>query len=85
MITGIIVLEDQVLKFDIGWDCQRCKLTIRDTMSDQERELVVTNEQLGAIVGTAICGTNETVMKAAIPVAESAFPTDWPKELRPMP
>jgi hypothetical protein len=85
MITGLLILEDIVLRFDIGDNCDECKLTVEDRLSGQQRSLVCNNEQLGAIVGTSVCGTNEAVMNAALPIAESAFPADWPKELRPMP
>jgi hypothetical protein len=85
MITGLIILEDIAIKFDIGENCQHCQLTVSDRSTGQERSLICNNEQLGAIVGTAVCGTNEAVMTAALPIAESAFPADWPRELRPMP
>lgn len=84
MITGHLVLEDIVMDFEIESQ-ETCRLTIEDTFSKQKREIVCNSEQLGAIVGTSVCGTNESVMEVALPIAESAFPADWPRELRPMP
>ncbi len=73
MITGLIILEDTVLKFDIGSDCANCHLTISDSSTGQQVETTVNNEQLGAIIGTAICGTNEKVMEAAGPLVHEAL------------
>ncbi len=85
MIAGTIHLEDCSMTFRLAKDEQLAELTISDNFTGKEATLKVTFEQLGAIVGTSVCGTNEAVMTAAMPVAESAFPEDWPKELRPMP
>lgn len=84
MIAGTIHLEDINLSFR-ALQGQEPEVTISDNLTGQERTLKVTFEQLGAIVGTSVCGTNEAVMAAAMPIVESAFPVDWPKELRPMP
>lgn len=73
MITGLIILEDTVLKFDIGENCNRCQLTISDSPSGKFVTTTVNNEQLGAIIGTAICGTNEKVMEAAGPLVHEAL------------
>ena len=73
MISGLIVLEDTVLKFEIGEDCQKCLLTISDSPSGKSVSTEVNNEQLGEIIGTAICGTNEKVMEAAGPLVHEAL------------
>ena len=85
MITGLIVLEDTVLKFSIEDDASQCKLTISDSLSGKFREVVCNNEQLGAIVGTAICGTNEAMLTAATPLVRQVIPLEWPTELQPCP
>ncbi len=85
MITGLIVLEDTVLKFTIGDSTDECRLTISDNMSGECKDIICNNEQLGAIVGTAICGTNEKVMDAAGPLVRQVIPLDWPAHLQPCP
>ncbi len=85
MIAGTIHLEDISMTFRMSQGAEKAELTVSDNMTGIERTIQVTFEQLGAIVGTSVCGTNEAVMNAAMPIAESAFPTDWPKELKPMP
>jgi|SRR5882757_838466 len=85
MIAGTINLENTSLTFHIPSGSDKARLTISDNLTGMERTIEVDNEQLGAIVGTSVCGTNEAVMNAAQPIAESAFPADWPNELRPMP
>lgn len=85
MITGTIHLEDTWMTFKMSQGAAKADLTVSNNITGMERTIQVSSEQLGAIIGLAVCSTNEAVMKAAYPIAEAAFPTDWPSELRPMP
>lgn len=85
MITGLLVLEDTVLKFTIPGSTEECRLTVSDSITGHSRDVVCNNEQLGAIIGTAICGTNEAVMAATTPLIRQVIPVDWPSELQPCP
>lgn len=64
---------------------EKCvELTIGDDMTGQIRTTMVTFEQLGAIVGTSICSTNEKIMQAAEPLVKEAI-GHFPRELQPSP